>query len=224
MLILSESLKNKYPGGLIGAVHFKNASNNEPSPSLQKLKEDLQTTLRDRYRNHSRLDLGQTEPIKTYVDYYKHFRKTYHVLLQLESIVFKNKSIPNVSPLVTAMFMAELKNQYLTAGHDLDTINLPIRVDISQGCERYTLLNGQDKELIQGDMMMIDGNAIISSIVYGPDNPTQIKENTTNVIYVVYAPPGIKEDLLEHHLEDINQYVKAASPDAALELQQIFRI
>ena len=224
MLILSESLKNEYPGGLIGAIHFKNVINAEPAQRLEKLKEDLETTLRNRYKNHSRSDLGLTEPIKTYVDYYKRFRKTYHVLLQLESVVFKNKSIPNVSPLVTAMFMAELKNQYLTAGHDLDTINLPIRVDVSQGSERYTLLNGQEKTLIQGDMMMVDGNGIISSIVYGPDHLTQIKKSTKNVIYVVYAPPGIKEELLEHHLEDLNQYVKAASPDAVLELQQIYRI
>jgi hypothetical protein len=50
------------------------------------------------------------EPIKTYHDYYKRFKKTYHILLQLESIVFKNKSIPKVSSLVEAMFMAELKN------------------------------------------------------------------------------------------------------------------
>jgi DNA/RNA-binding domain of Phe-tRNA-synthetase-like protein len=224
MLNLSESLKNEYPGGLIGAVQFKNASNTEPSQSLGKMKEELEHTLRNHYGGLNRTDLGLTEPIKTYVDYYKRFRKTYHVLLQLESVVFKNKSIPNVSPLVTAMFMAELKNQYLTAGHDLEMINLPIRVELSQGSERYTLLNGQEKELIQGDMMMADGNRIISSIVYGPDHLTQIKKNTTNVLYVVYAPPGIKEDLLGHHLQDINQYVKAASPDAVLVLQQTYRI
>jgi len=224
MLMISETLKNVYSGGLIGAILFKNASNSELCKNLGTKKEELESTLRNKYGNFNRSDLGSTEPIKTYVDYYKRFKKTYHVLLQLESIVFKNKSIPNVSPLVETMFMAELKNQLLTAGHDMDTIKLPIRVDLSQGSERYILLNGQEKELVPGDMMMVDGNGTISSIIYGPDNLTQITKNTKNVLYVVYVPPGIKEELLEHHLQDINQYVKIVSTDAVLETRQIYRI
>lgn len=224
MLIITESLRNEYPGGFIGAVVFKNAVNPERSQRLEEKREELETALRNRYGHLNRPDLGTTEPIKTYVDYYKRFKKTYHVLLQLESVVFRNKSLPNVSPLVEAMFMAELKNQYLTAGHDLDRIKLPIRVDVSQGNERYTLLNGQEKKLIPGDMMMTDGNGIISSILHGPDHQTQIKKGTKDVIYVVYAPPGIKENSLNDHLQDICQYVQVVSPDAVLELQQIYRV
>ena len=155
---------------------------------------------------------------------YKRFKKTYHVLLQWESIVLKKKSILNVAPLVETMFMAELKNLLLTAGHDMDVIRLPIRVDLSQGNERYILLNGQEKELAPGDMMMVDGSGIISSIIYGPDNRTQITQNTKNVLFVVYAPPGINEDLLEQHLQDINQYIKIVSPDAIIETQKVYRI
>ena len=224
MLIISESLKNRYPGGLIGAILLKNATNDKPSQSLEKMKDALETDLRNQYGKYSRSDLGLTEPIKTYVDYYKGFKKTYHVLLQLESVVFKNKPIPSVAPLVEAMFMAELKNHYLTAVHDLDTIKLPIRVEASLGNERYTLLNGQEKELIRGDMCMIDGNGIISSIIYGPDQRTQVRKNTKNVIFVVYAPPGMNEELLKHHLSDIHQYVQVVSPDAELELQQVHRV
>ncbi len=224
MLIISESLRNEYPGGFIGAVVFKNAVNPEKSQPLQKKKEELETALRNQYGHLKRSDFATREPIKTYVDYYKGFKKTYHVLLQLESVVFKHKSLPNVSPLVEAMFMAELKNQYLTAGHDLDAIKLPIKVDVSQGNEHYTLLKGQEKKLIPGDMMMTDGNGIISSIIYGPDHETQIKKSTQHVIYVVYAPPGIKEKSLNDHLQDLCQYVLVISPDAVLELQQIHRI
>jgi len=146
------------------------------------------------------------------------------VLLQWESIVLKKKSILNVAPLVETMFMAELKNLLLTAGHDMDVIRLPIRVDLSQGNERYTLLNGQEKELAPGDMMLVDGSGIISGIVYGPDKRTQITQNTKNVLFVVYAPPGINEGLLEQHLQDINQYVKIVLPDAILETQKVYRI
>ena len=224
MLLISEKLKTAYPGGLIGAVLIKNASNSEFNTGLEKKKEELENDLRTRYENINRTDLSLTEPIKTYVNYYKRFKKTYHVLLQLESVVLKKKSIPNVAPLVETMFMAELKNLLLTAGHDMDAVRLPIMVDLSQGNERYILLNGQEKKLAPGDMMMVDGSGIISSIIYGPDNRTQITQNTKNVLFVVYAPPGINEDLLKQHLQDIYQYVKIVSPDAILETQQVCRI
>jgi len=224
MLLISEKLKTAYPGGLIGAVLIKNASNSEFNTGLEKKKEELENDLRTRYENINRTDLSLTEPIKTYVNYYKRFKKTYHVLLQLESVVLKKKSIPNVAPLVETMFMAELKNLLLTAGHDMDAVRLPIMVDLSQGNERYILLNGQEKKLAPGDMMMVDGSGIISSIIYGPDNRTQITQNTKNVLFVVYAPPGINEGLLEQHLQDINQYVKIVSPDAIIETQKVYRI
>lgn len=224
MLLISETLKAAYPGALIGAILFRSADNSEFSPGLEKVKEKLENDLRARYEDFNRSEISLKDPVKTYVDYYKRFKKTYHVLLQLESVVLKKKSIPNVAPLVETMFMAELKNLLLTAGHDIDTVRLPIRVDLSQGNEGYILLNGQEKELVAGDMMMADENGIISSIIYGPDKRTQITQGTKNVLYVVYAPPGIEEKLLKQHLEDINQYVKTVSPDAILDFQKIYSI
>lgn len=45
---------------------------------------------------------------------------------------------PSVAALVEAMFIAELKNLLLTAGHDLDAVELPLKLDIARGGERYT--------------------------------------------------------------------------------------
>ena len=54
------------------------------------------------------------EPIlKAYQEHYKRFEKTYHVHLQLESIVFKGKPIPTSVALVEAMFMAEVNSTRL---------------------------------------------------------------------------------------------------------------
>ena len=82
--------------------------------------------------------------LQVYDAYYKRFKKTYHVQLQLESIAFKGKSIPSVAALVEAMFMAEVKNMLLTAGHDLDTLQLPARLDVTKGDEVYTLMTRPD--------------------------------------------------------------------------------
>jgi DNA/RNA-binding domain of Phe-tRNA-synthetase-like protein len=91
------------------------------------------------------------------------------------------------------MFMAEVQNMLLTAGHDFESLELPITLDVSRGDERYTLLRGQEQILKPGDMLMADRAGIISSILYGPDQRTQIKSSTRNVMFAVYAPQGIDE-------------------------------
>ena len=102
----------------------------------------------------TRADLAALASIQAYTAYYKRFNKTYHVLLQLESVAFKGRSIPRVAALVEAMFMAELNNQLLTAGHDLDVLRLPVTVGIAAGNEQYTMLNGREQALANGDMFM----------------------------------------------------------------------
>lgn len=64
----------------------------------------------------------ELEVLKAYRAFYKAFGQTYHVQLQLESVVHKGKSLPSVSLLVDANFMAELKTLVLTTGHDADRL------------------------------------------------------------------------------------------------------
>ncbi len=217
MLQISEELKEAYPGGFIGEVSFKNVNMDDVEAiNLNRVKDELVESLRNKYKDYSRVAFIQTEPMKSYVTYYKKFKKTYHVLLQLESIILKEKSIPKINPLVMIMFIAELKNLILTAAHDLDRITLPIGVELSRGDERYNLLNGMEKELPAGDMFMEDREGIISSIIYGPDNRTQITEETNSALYTVYAPPGIEGSLIIEHLNDIAHYIRFAAPQAEM--------
>ena len=128
--------------------------------------------------------------MRAYKDYYRRFNKTYHVQLQLESILYKNKSIPSVSALVEAMFMAEMKNMLLTAGHDLDAVQLPLILDVSTGEESYVLMRGDEQTVKPGDMLIADRVGVISNIIYGPDQRTQIRASTRSAIFTVYAPAG----------------------------------
>jgi DNA/RNA-binding domain of Phe-tRNA-synthetase-like protein len=120
------------------------------------------------------------------------------------------------------MFMVELKNLLLTAGHDLDAIDLPIKLDVSHGGERYTQISGQEKELIYHDMSVSDSQGVISSIIYGPDQRTRIKPHTRNVLFVVYAPPGIEESKIFQHLQDIQNYVHIIVPESEIELLKVY--
>ena len=179
-------------------------------------------SLRSQFSGRDRAAMSNLPVLQAYNTYYRRFKKTYHVQLQLESIAWKGRSIPSVSALVEAMFMAEMKNMLLTAGHDLDILHLPLTLDVSKGTESYTLLRGDEQVLKAGDMMIGDGMGIVSSIVYGPDQRTQITDGTRNVVFTVYAPPGINEQAVTQHLQDIQEYVMIIAPQAQVELLIVY--
>jgi DNA/RNA-binding domain of Phe-tRNA-synthetase-like protein len=221
-LTISKKIKTIYPEALLGVLAMKNVSNPQQHEGLDQYKLKIESSLREKFAGLVRADLKKMEPINAYRNYYKKFKKSYHVLFQLESIVLKNKSIPKVASLVEAMFMAELKNHLLTAGHDLDALHLPIQLDVADGTEKYIMLNRQEKELLRDDMFISDSGGIMSSIIYGPDLRTRINPNTKNVLFTVYAPPGVEKSEVFQHLQDIRDYVHIITPDSKVELIKVF--
>jgi len=71
-------------------------------------------------------------------------------------------------------------------------------------------------------MMMSDREGIVSSVIYGPDQRTQIQASTQNVMFTVYAPSGIGEEVVRAHLQDIAEYVRLVAPDARAEMLEVF--
>jgi DNA/RNA-binding domain of Phe-tRNA-synthetase-like protein len=222
MFHLSDNWKTTYPDAHVGVLVMRAVSNPPSHAELEQRKAALEQDLRSRYADHDRAALMQLPVLQAYAAYYRGFKKTYHVQLQLESIVFKSKSIPSVAALVEAMFMAEIKNLLLTAGHDLDALQLPLTVDVAHGGERYNLLRGQEQELKAEDMFIRDGAGVISSILYGPDQRTAINAQTRNVAFTVYVPAGIAEETVLSHLQDLQQNVLLIAPGAQTELLQVF--
>ena len=206
-----------YPAAYIGVLGLNNVRNPEHHPELDTRKQQLESHLRETFAGMDRALLKADPTLAAYAAYYKPFKKTYHVQLQLESIVFKGKSIPKVAALVEAMFMAELKNLLLTAGHDLDAIQGTPAVNVATGDETYVKLNGQEQALKVGDMYIHDAEGVLSSIIYGPAQRTSITPGTTRGLFTVYGPPGIGVEQMQDHLEDIRDFAKLISPDLMVE-------
>jgi DNA/RNA-binding domain of Phe-tRNA-synthetase-like protein len=161
--------------------------------------------------------------MSAYHDYYKHFDKTYHVLLQVESIVFKSKVLPDVSPLVDACFAAEAETFILTAGHDGDKLKEPVRMDVSRPGDQITQMNGITKDIRAGDMVMRDAEGICCTILYGQDNRSPIASSTRHVLYVVYAPSGVPMESVELQLKRIEENVRLFCPSAAVEQHHVLK-
>jgi DNA/RNA-binding domain of Phe-tRNA-synthetase-like protein len=222
MFTVSDAWKTAYPDAAVGILVMHDVLNPEQHPALDEGKRALETELRSRYAGYDRSGIKAIPTILAYNAYYKRFKKTYHVQLQLESVLIKGKSIPRAGALVEAMFMAELEDMLLTAGHDLKAVQMPVGVDVADGSERYTRLNGQEQELKPGDMFISDAQGIMSSIIYGPDRRTQITPETRHVIFTVYGVPGVEKPSLRRHLEHIQTNVLLFAPAAQVALLEVY--
>ena len=222
MFLITETWKKTYPGAAAGVLAVSQVANPEGHTLLDERKGALENELRQRYSGYDRPALRELPILKAYHAYYKRFEKTYHVQLQLESLVFKDKPIPRVAALVECMFMSELKNLLLTAGHDGDSLALPLRLDVATGDERYTLYNGQEQALKPGDMYIADSQGVISSVIYGPDERARIRPGTQRAVFTVYAPPGIGQGAIWEHLRDIEANIRLVAPQATTEMMQVY--
>jgi len=221
-LQVTKEWKDAFPGASVGLLVMKNTVNPKNNPDLDNKMKEIEEEIRNNFSESGREGIRELSTIRAYTEYYKKFKKTYHVMLQLESIALKNRNLPRISTLVSAMFAAELKNQLLTAGHDISKLQNPVVLNIANGNESYTGMGGKLQNLNPDDMFISDNAGVISSIIYGPDNRTPITPDTEDVLFTVYGPTGISSEQIKNHLEDISSYVKLVSTDAVTDTLEIY--
>jgi len=120
------------------------------------------------------------------------------------------------------MFNAELKNQLLTAGHDLAKLDLPVTVDIATGSESYVTFGGKEQLLAFGTCNIRDGRGVISSIIYGPTGALHLPRSR-RVLFTVYVPPGIASAAIHEHWPTSANKRAVLAPNAQVELLQVYR-
>ena len=210
-----------HPGATIGVLELSGVENTGSSPTLNERKRQIEVGLRERYKGFARQDFLALPVMAEYDRYYTRFNKTYHVQLQLESIVLKGKHLPDVSPAVDANFMAEIETLILTAGHDCRKLRGPLVIDVSRDGDQITQMNGTSRAIRSGDMIMRDADGVCCSIIYGQDARSPISPQTSHVLYVAYAPAGIGADIVEGQLRRIEANLRLFSADVAVEHQRL---
>ncbi|HLZ31099.1 MAG TPA: phenylalanine--tRNA ligase beta subunit-related protein [Chloroflexota bacterium] len=207
--------RSTFPGASVGCLLMHGVSNAERSAALDERLAALQTHLRESHASADRAALANLPAIRAYQAHYRPFGQTYHVLRQLESVALKGRDLRSPGgTLVSAMFAAELSSLLLTAGHDVDALAPPLVVDGSKAGDRFVGINGQARELKPGDMLMRDGQGIISAVLNGPDQRTRLSERTRRALFVTYAPAGIARADIDDHFDQIVKHVRLVDPRA----------
>jgi hypothetical protein len=169
--------------------------NTPPGPELMAMLQSMEGEVRVRHTGRSRRDLENLPTLRPYIEHYRRFGKTYHVLLQLESVAFRGRSLAASESLVNAMFAAEIDSLLLTAGHDLGIGERPIEVKAQ-------------------DMSIRDAKGILSTVIYGPHQRTRLRPESRSVLFTVYAPGEIPDADVDRHLRRIESLVRGQSPSA----------
>ena len=206
----------------VGVLILENVMIQSGGSNLEIAKREIIIGLQKQFPDQN--SLKEHPVIQAYSRYYKKFDKSYHVLGQLRSVIFENRPLPSVYPLVEAIFAAELKNMLLTAFHDLETISFPLKIGISAGEETYVTFAGDEKRLKPADMMVSDQTGVISSVIYGPDKRTCVTPLTSKILIVVYAPVGIDRESIISHFKDIENLIRKVSPDCKMAMRTVFPI
>jgi DNA/RNA-binding domain of Phe-tRNA-synthetase-like protein len=210
-----------HPGANVGLIAMRGVTNPASNDNLSDLAAALETDLRSRLGTADRETIRATPPLPAYAAYYKRWGQRYHVAMQLESVAQKGKALPRVAALVEAMFIAELRNLLLTAGHDLDALALPVRLTIGSG-QSFTAPNGQETAVKAGDMVIVDARGrVLSAIVTGPSDVARIGPGTTSALFYSYAPPGVDSGVVDAHLDEIERNVRLISPETAVVAREI---
>jgi DNA/RNA-binding domain of Phe-tRNA-synthetase-like protein len=208
-----------FPKAHIGVLQVCGVDNTQ-SDLLEPHKRDLEQHLRQLYRQKTRAELLELPVLAAYKHYFKRFDKTYHVQLQLESVVHKEKSLPRVNPLVDAYFMAELETHVLVAGFDADLLQSP-RVMVADGVQTLLQTSGKTQTLKAGDMLLLDGERAICSVLYGQEAASLIAPITQNALFVTFAPEAVPAQAVQDLLETIVRHVQVFAPNAQIERLEV---
>ena len=217
LIDVTEAWKEAHPRGKIGLLEISGVDNTVPAPDLDQEKRAIEERIRERYAGFSRNDFLELPVMAAYHRYYRKFGYTYHVLLQLESVALRGKSLPAVSPLVDANFAAELETLILTAGHDVVCLEEPVVIDVACEGDDITQMSGNQKDVPAGDMLMRDAQGVACTILRGQDNRSPIAKTTTHVLYVSYVPEGITEEQVQAQIEAMEKYVRMFAPGCVVE-------
>ncbi len=218
---VTQAWRDAFPGAHIGLLEVSGVDNTPRPSALDAEKQAVVESLRQRYAGYTRADFLALPVVGAYWSYYKRFGKTYHVLLQVESVTLKGKGLPSVTPLVDTNFAAELETLTLAAGHDVARLAPPVSIDVGREGEMFIQMGGARKELRAGDMLMRDAGGIACTILYGQDDRSPISAATTHALYVVYAPAGVGEAAVQAQLDGIERNIALFAPNYRREQARI---
>lgn len=174
----------------------------------EKLKE-----LGEKYAMYDRKEVFGENP---YYRFFKKFKKTYPVMLQFESIMFKGRPFPDYNPVTDVAFLLEITTLVLSGTHDVDS--LQGEIELFLGTEKAAFMGMREQlHTYPGDFCARDEAGIIFSEIAGTDARTCAKQDSRHVFYPVFGTPDMPLETITQAMNVIVEYIKVLAPEAEIE-------
>lgn len=100
----------------------------------------------------------------------------------------------------------------------------PMHLKLATGNECYQSISGRELTAVAGDMVMSDSSRVFSSILKGPDYDSRLTPDTGDVLFTIYAPPGIDAFKVKTALLRLEERIRAFAPDSITEMMQVMTV
>lgn len=181
--------------------------------AFRTMTEEHLQALKERFTDYDRKAVfGEN----VYFRFFKKFKKTYPVLMQLESILLKGRPFPDANPITAIPFLAELETQHLLGAHDVEQVQGGVQLFAGTEKAPFPGMRGEEVHTYPGDFCGRDDGGIIFSMIAGADDRTCVQESSTHVFYPAFGVAGQSVEELTAVLNRLEEYVRTLAPDAEI--------
>ena len=152
-----------------------------------------------------------------YFRYFRKFKKTYPVMMQVESFLLKDRPFPEGRYINAVAFLTELKTRILMGTHDAERVDGDIFIYTETEKVSFPSIHGSEGHSYPGDTTGRDDRGVIISMIAGADSRTCLHEDSTHVLYLAFGTPSTSAEVLDECLDQAEEYVKTLAPNAVTE-------
>jgi hypothetical protein len=121
----------------------------------------------------------------------------------------RRKGLPSGSALVRALLLAEMSTGLLMGAQDAAAIQGELVYDLAVDGETFKGMRGT-VQCREGEIVLRDAEGAIASLFQGPDHRTRLTKATKDVIFFVFAVPGIDMEQIQEGIDTILGIFKTA--------------
>ncbi len=201
----TKKLMAKYPGARFYAIIVKDVPNPKFNDKIEAEKKKVEDHIKKSFENYK-------ERINERSIFFMKFGKSFPIEYQLRTIA-KGSDIPADSAIKDLFFMTELKNCIIMSAQDIDLINGNIELDLAEGDEDFTYMNGKLMKIKPGDIILKKGKEVLISYLYGAGKSTLVNDNTKNVLFMAWSDIGIEDKVIADVINDLKKYIGMATDE-----------
>lgn len=154
-----------------------------------------------------------------YFRYFRKFKKTYPVMMQFESLLFKGRPFPEFNPVAEVPFLMEVVTGVLSGTHDADRTDGPVKLYCADSREEFPGLRGEPFHTYPGDLCGRDAQGIVFSLIAGADERTCARRDSRHVYYPIFGVPGLPLSRMEAAMDTLTRYIRVLAPEAIITAQ-----